>query len=60
MIFFGLIEILAILIGTRLTRTVTGAVAQLYEGTQHVNRGDFRHRIPVKSNDQVADSGELV
>jgi sigma-B regulation protein RsbU (phosphoserine phosphatase) len=53
-IIFGLIEIIAIVIGTRLTRTVTGAVAQLYEGTQLVNRGDFRHRIPVKSNDQVA------
>jgi sigma-B regulation protein RsbU (phosphoserine phosphatase) len=53
-VIFGLIEIIAIVIGTRLTRTVTGAVAQLYEGTQLVNRGDFRHRIPVKSNDQVA------
>jgi phosphoserine phosphatase RsbU/P len=53
-IIFALIELIAIWIGTRLTRTVTGAVAQLYEGTQHVNRGDFRHRIPVKSNDQIA------
>jgi phosphoserine phosphatase RsbU/P len=53
-VIFGLIEIIAIVIGTRLTRTVTGAVAQLYEGTQLVNRGDFSHRIPVKSNDQVA------
>jgi sigma-B regulation protein RsbU (phosphoserine phosphatase) len=53
-IIFALIEITAIVIGTRLTSTVTGAVAQLYEGTQHVNRGDFSHRIPVRSNDQVA------
>jgi len=53
-IIFALIEIAAIFIGTRLTRTVTGAVAQLYEGTMHVNRGDFSHRIPVRSNDQVA------
>jgi phosphoserine phosphatase RsbU/P len=53
-IVFAIIELLAIWIGTQLTRTVTGAVAQLYEGTQHVNRGDFSHRIPVKSNDQVA------
>ncbi len=53
-IFFAIIELLAIWIGTQLTRTVTGAVAQLYEGTQHVNRGDFSHRIPVKSKDQVA------
>ena len=44
----------ALLIGTRLTRTVTGAVAQLYEATKHINRGDFSHRIPVKSNDQLA------
>ncbi|MGA8490769.1 MAG: SpoIIE family protein phosphatase, partial [Terriglobales bacterium] len=53
-IVFGLIEIVALITASLLTRTVTGAVAQLYEGTQHVNRGDFSHRIPVKSNDQVA------
>ena len=53
-IIFGIIEIIALIISYRLTRTVTGAVAKLYEGTQHVNRGDFSHRIPVKSNDQVA------
>jgi len=44
----------ALFIGTRLTRTVTGAVAQLYEATKHINRGDFSHRIPVKSHDQLA------
>jgi sigma-B regulation protein RsbU (phosphoserine phosphatase) len=53
-IIFGIIEIIALIISYRLTRTVTGAVAKLYEGTQHVNRGDFSHRIPVKSDDQVA------
>ncbi len=53
-IVFAMIELVALIIGTRLTRTVTGAVAQLYDGTQHVNRGDFRHRIPVRSNDQIA------
>jgi sigma-B regulation protein RsbU (phosphoserine phosphatase) len=45
---------LALLIGVRLTRTVTGAVAQLYDATKHINRGDFSHRIPVKSSDQLA------
>jgi phosphoserine phosphatase RsbU/P len=44
----------ALFIGTRLTRTVTGAVAQLYEATKHINRGDFSHRIPVTSTDQLA------
>ncbi len=29
-------------------------MAQLYEATKHINRGDFSHRIEVKSNDQLA------
>jgi sigma-B regulation protein RsbU (phosphoserine phosphatase) len=29
-------------------------VAQLYDATTHINRGDFAHRIPVRSTDQVA------
>jgi phosphoserine phosphatase RsbU/P len=53
-IVFALIELLALIVGTRLTRTVTGAVRQLYEATTHINRGDFSHRISVKSNDQLA------
>ena len=53
-IVFALIELLALWIGTRLTRTVTGAVAQLYDATTHINRGDFSHRISVKSSDQLA------
>jgi phosphoserine phosphatase RsbU/P len=50
----AVIELLALLIGARLTRTITGAVAQLYEATQHIDKGDFSHRIPVKSSDQLA------
>jgi len=53
-IIFALIELVALFIGTQLTRTVTGAVGQLYEGTKHINRGDFSHRIAVKSHDQIA------
>jgi sigma-B regulation protein RsbU (phosphoserine phosphatase) len=51
---FAVIELVALLIGTRLTRTVTGTIAQLYAATTHINRGDFSHRIAVKSNDQIA------
>ncbi len=46
--------VIAIYIGTGLTRTVTGAVGQLYEATTHVNRGDFSHRIAITSKDQIA------
>ena len=54
-IFFAIIELIALIIGTRMTRTVTAAVAQLHDATKHVDRGDFSHRIPVKSSDQLAD-----
>ncbi len=54
-IFFALIELVALIIGTRMTRTVTAAVAQLHDATKHVDRGDFSHRIPVKSHDQLAE-----
>src|SRR5215471_1730072 len=54
-IFFAIIELIALIIGTRMTRTATAAVADLYDATRHVDRGDFTHRIPVKSNDQLAD-----
>jgi sigma-B regulation protein RsbU (phosphoserine phosphatase) len=53
-ILFAIIELIALIIGTRMTRTVTAAVAQLHEATQHVDKGDFSHRIPVKSADQLA------
>jgi phosphoserine phosphatase RsbU/P len=53
-IFLAIVELVALIIGTRMTRTVTAAVAQLYEATGHVDRGDFSHRIPVKSRDQLA------
>jgi sigma-B regulation protein RsbU (phosphoserine phosphatase) len=54
LIFFAVIELVALIIGTRMTRTVTGAVAQLYDATKHVDHGDFSHRIPVKSADQLS------
>ena len=54
-IIFAVIELIALIIGTRMTRTVTAAVAQLHDATKHVDRGDFSHRIPVKSSDQLAD-----
>ncbi len=54
LVFFAIIEFVALFIGTRMTRTVTSAVAQLDEATKHIDSGDFSHRIPVKSQDQLA------
>jgi phosphoserine phosphatase RsbU/P len=54
LIFFTVIELIALIIGTRMTRTMTRAVGELYNATRNVDRGDFSHRIPVKSSDQLA------
>jgi sigma-B regulation protein RsbU (phosphoserine phosphatase) len=54
MFVFAIIWLLALFVGTKLARTITSAVDQLYEGTKHVNRADFRHRITVQSSDQLA------
>jgi sigma-B regulation protein RsbU (phosphoserine phosphatase) len=53
-IFFAVIELLAFVIGIGLTRTITRSVAELYRATQHINRGDLKHRIAVRSRDQLA------
>jgi len=53
-IVFAIIELLALFVGTKLTRSITSAVDQLYEATKHVNRADFSHRITVQSTDQLA------
>ncbi len=52
---FLLVEIGSIIIGISLTRTMTGAVHGLYEGTERVTAGDFSHRISVTGNDQLGE-----
>lgn len=54
-VLFLLVEILSLVAGIKLSRTITGAVHELYEGTEHVREGDFAYRIPVKGNDQLAE-----
>lgn len=54
-ILFLIVELVAVVIGISLARRITGAVNQLYEGTQRVIFGDFRHRIPVRARDQLGE-----
>jgi sigma-B regulation protein RsbU (phosphoserine phosphatase) len=54
-IALGLLELLALIVGVRLTRTMTGSVHQLYSATQHINRGDLTYRIQVRNRDQLAE-----
>lgn len=56
-IVFIVAEIVSWIVGIRMTRTITGAVHRLYEGTQRVIEKDFSHRIEVQGNDQLAELG---
>jgi phosphoserine phosphatase RsbU/P len=53
LIFFLAIEVISLFVGIVLTKSITQAVHNLYRGTEFVKRGDFSHRIVVKSNDQL-------
>lgn len=53
-IMFAFIELVALFIGVRLTRTMTASVAQLYDATQHIETGELSHRIVVSREDQLA------
>jgi sigma-B regulation protein RsbU (phosphoserine phosphatase) len=52
-IFFLIVEIASIFIGLLLTKSITNAVHSLDRGTEFVKRGDFSHRIIVRSEDQL-------
>jgi sigma-B regulation protein RsbU (phosphoserine phosphatase) len=52
---FLLLELISLVAGIQLSRSITGAVHELYEGTQHIQKEDFSYRIPVKGNDQLAE-----
>ncbi len=53
-VVFGIIELIALWIGVRLTQTITGSISKLYDATLRINRGDLDHRIAVTSTDQLA------
>jgi sigma-B regulation protein RsbU (phosphoserine phosphatase) len=51
-----IVETASIVFGATLTRSITRAVSDIYEGTRKVQAGDFSHRIPVRKNkDQLSE-----
>lgn len=52
---FAFVYFLALTFGTALVRSITGAVHALSVGTSKLQRGDFSHRIIVRSKDQLGD-----
>ena len=55
---FLIIQAVALVIGFVLARQITGAVHDLFTGTQHVRSGDFGHQIPVRARDQLGELAE--
>lgn len=53
--FFLLITLVAVMSAAVLTRSITGAVHNLYQGTKRVEAGDLEHEIPTVGRDQLAE-----
>ncbi len=56
-VVFLVMEVIALLIGITMSRKITSAVHELYEGTERVMEGDFSHRIHLQGKDQLATLG---
>jgi len=52
------IEVAALIIGIRMTRTMTSTVDILYDATERVKAGDFTYRTHFPSRDQLTALGE--
>ncbi|MGE0363600.1 MAG: PP2C family protein-serine/threonine phosphatase [Vicinamibacterales bacterium] len=52
---FLVIQGVALIIGLALARQITGAVHDLFTGTQHLRNRDFTHVIPVRARDQLGE-----
>ncbi|MEO6393375.1 MAG: SpoIIE family protein phosphatase [Pyrinomonadaceae bacterium] len=52
---FLVFELLALIAAVWMTRAVTGTVHKLYVATQYFKRGEFSHRIKVRSRDQLGE-----
>jgi sigma-B regulation protein RsbU (phosphoserine phosphatase) len=54
-LLFAIIWLIALWAALRLSRTITKSVADLYNATQHIDRGEFNYRIGVTNTDQLAE-----
>lgn len=52
---FGVLQLLALLMASRLSRTITKSVSELYQATQAIDAGNLSYRIQVTRNDQLAE-----
>ena len=55
---FLTIQFVALVIGFVLARQITGAVHDLFTGTEHLRNRNFMHQIPVRARDQLGELAE--
>jgi sigma-B regulation protein RsbU (phosphoserine phosphatase) len=57
-VLFLTIQFVALIIGFVLARQITGAVHDLFTGTEHLKNRDFTYHIPVRARDQLGELAE--
>ena len=57
-VLFLTIQFVALVIGFVLARQITGAVHDLFTGTEHLRNRDFTYHIPVRARDQLGELAE--
>jgi sigma-B regulation protein RsbU (phosphoserine phosphatase) len=57
-VLFLVIEIIALVTGLALARSITGSVHELFAGTERVRLGDFTHKIAISARDQLGELAE--
>lgn len=56
-VLFLILELVALVIGVQLTRSITTTVDKLHLATERVKAGDFSHRINLPARDQLTALG---
>jgi sigma-B regulation protein RsbU (phosphoserine phosphatase) len=54
-VLFLVIELVALVMGLALARSITSSVHELFMGTERVRQGDFTHRINISTKDQLGE-----
>ena len=54
-LMFLIIEIVALVMGLALARSITSSIHELFMGTERVRQGDFTHRIDIRTKDQLGE-----
>jgi sigma-B regulation protein RsbU (phosphoserine phosphatase) len=54
-VLFLIIELVALVMGLALARSITSSIHELFMGTERVRLGDFTHRINISTKDQLGE-----